>query len=206
MPPSSRKRNKGKERKAKQLAQKEEIDRAIVHRIWTGWVVVSTCNHGYEIVIPTDDHPVSSFMDQFYINLHHKGMSVSKNLRAIFQTHTQILNNEIHRKLVLDTLVHIGTNMMLSQGQYDIANALCVAQSIVALEHFEHCDCSNVINFAINKRVVIQSGGICNQNSSLDNERDALKFYCKRISCKCLKKLHLEVWKQGSSTKVGYVR
>ena len=67
MPASSRKRNKGRDRKAKQLAKKEDNERAEAHEIWTGWTIPSTCNPGFEIVIQSDDHPVSSFMDQFYI-------------------------------------------------------------------------------------------------------------------------------------------
>ena len=190
MPASSRKRNKGKDRKAKQRAKKEENERTRAHDFWWKLQHRNECSHGHQIVIP-DDHPVSAFMDQFYINLHHKVMSVSNNLRAIFQTHTQIFSNEIHRKLVLDTLVHIGTNMMLSQGQYDIENA-------VFLEHFEHCNCQrsdcNDINFVINKWVVRKKWRDM-QPELITNERDALKFYRKRTPCKCLKKLHLKARK-----------
>jgi len=197
MPPSSRKRNKGKDRKAKQRAKKEENERTRAHDFWWGLQQRTECSHGHQIVIP-DDHPVSAFMDQFYINLHHKDMSVSNNLRALFQSHTQILSNEIHRKLVLDTLVHIGTNMMLSQGQYDIENALCVAQSILALEHFEHCNCQRSdcsdMNFVIKKRVV-RSKWRDMDPELITNVRDGLKFYRKRTPCKCLKKMHLEARK-----------
>ena len=57
MPPSSRKRNKGKDRKAKQLAKKEENERTSVHKLWTKLAKASTCNHGCGAMIP-DDHPV----------------------------------------------------------------------------------------------------------------------------------------------------
>ena len=195
MPPSSRKRNKGKERKAKQLAKKEETDRLDAHSFWWGLCYSKQCDHGQEMVILAEKYPVSSFMDQFYVNLHHKGMTVAQNLRAIFQSHKDILNDESCRKFALDILVHIGTNMMLNQERYDIANALCVAQSIVALEHYEHYDGgSNVINFVINKRVV-RSKWRDMQPELITNERDAIKFYRKRTSCKCLKKMHLEARK-----------
>ena len=57
MPPSSRKRNKGKERKAKK-------DKARVQNIWRRWLLgylddgkrISMCNHGCPSLVP-DDHP-----------------------------------------------------------------------------------------------------------------------------------------------------
>ena len=52
--PSSRKRNKGKERKAKKAAEKEEAAIVELQQIWQGWVrgnmsgssVSIQCNHG----------------------------------------------------------------------------------------------------------------------------------------------------------------
>lgn len=80
MPPSSRKRNKGKERKAKQQAKKEEDDKAGANRIWRNLCnIITGCDHGCD-VIPAYDHPVSSFMDQFYVNLQYKAMSVGQTL------------------------------------------------------------------------------------------------------------------------------
>jgi len=52
MPASSRKRNKGKERKAK----KEENERLMVRNEWQRWTMNSGCDH-YKVKIP-DDHPV----------------------------------------------------------------------------------------------------------------------------------------------------
>lgn len=67
--PSSRKRNKGKNRKAKQLAKKEENVRSTAHEFWRGFCSCTTeCNHGCDMII-SDDHPVYSFMDQFIMNL-----------------------------------------------------------------------------------------------------------------------------------------
>ena len=132
MPPSSRKRNKGKERKAKQQAKKEENDRADANRFWRSYrVTITGCNHGCDI-IPADDHPVISFMDQFFINTNHKSMNVKENMREIFKSHPQIWNNEGYRKLVLAILVRIGTNMLLSVGS-PLTWPLCLAESIVAL-------------------------------------------------------------------------
>ena len=67
MPPTSRKRNKGKDRKAKQLIkkEKEENDKADANRFWLrfcGWR--NQCNHGCDLLSVSGDHPVISFIGQ----------------------------------------------------------------------------------------------------------------------------------------------
>ena len=185
MSPSSRKRNKGKERKAKQLIKKEEIERTDAHRIWKSLCSYKRCDHGCNVMI-SNDHPVSSFMDQFYINLHHKRMTAAKNIREIFNTHRQVWTNESYRKLAIDILLRIGTNYLLGD-EREMSWPMCLANSIIALEQYNGTD---NIDLVVRKRVVVSKWrdlepGVC-------NIRDALKFYRKRISCKCLKKMHLE--------------
>ena len=61
MPASSRKRNKGRDRKAKKAAEKEEAERVKIYDGWQNWArglwangtVVTQCNHGFdELVLP----------------------------------------------------------------------------------------------------------------------------------------------------------
>ena len=196
MPPSSRKRNKGKERKAKREADKEENERLVAHRFWRAFCGSNQCNHGRDVMIP-DDHPVSRFMDQFYINLIHNSMKVIENLKEIFKSHRHIWNNESYRKLVIDMLIHIGTNMLLREDS-PLSWPSCVAQSIIALEHY---DGSDDIGLVINKRVVMSKWRDIKSDSG-SSRRDCLKFYRKRTSCKCLKKIHLEARK--TIPKVGF--
>jgi len=201
MPPSSRKRNKGKDRKAKQQAKKEENDRLGANRLWrtretsipvgtNGWIKAS-CDHGCTVAI-SDDHPVSSFMDQFFINAQRqrKNMSVKENLREIFKSHPKIWNNEDYMKLVLAILARIGTNILLGEGS-EMSLATYAAQSIVALEHYNGTD---DIDSVINSQVVVSKWENLRISSS-SSRRDCLKFYRKRSSCKCLKKMHLEARK-----------
>ena len=70
MPPSSRKRNKGKDRKAKRLARLVESERADAREIWRSVSSSTECDHGYVAI--ADDHPVSSFLDQCFINLQYR--------------------------------------------------------------------------------------------------------------------------------------
>ena len=187
MPSSSRKRNKGKDRKAKQLAKKEENIRAEAHEYWRSFCGINQCDHGRPLMI-SDDHPVSSFMDHFYINLRNKGLVVSAILREIFATHRNIWNNESYMKIVLDLFVRIGTNMMLHEDVDTKMNGpVCVAQAIIALEHYDGRDDIDSVG---NKRIVSSKWRDLGINSS--EKRDALKFFRKRTSCKCLKKVHLE--------------
>ena len=75
---TSRKRNKGRDRKAKKAAlEVERIDfrRGIVRNRWKSWSrgdingQLIQCNHGVDLVIPDDvNHPVTSFMDAFVMN------------------------------------------------------------------------------------------------------------------------------------------
>jgi len=194
MPASSRKRNKGKERKAK----KEENMRVTAHEFWSGFCINTGCNHGHALVI-SDDHPVSNFMDQFYINLHCDFTSLRQHLGKIFKSHTQIWNAESYRKLVIDILIRIGTNLLLKDEEIDenpfmttYGGTLIIAQSIMVLEHF---DDANDIDSVIDKRLVISKWRDINDVSG-STKRDLLKFFRKRTSCKCLKKLHLEARKK----------
>jgi len=189
MPPSSRKRNKGKERKVKKEADKAEAIRVDSHEFWRSFCSSTEgCDHGCDVVI-SDDHPISDFMDQFYINLRNKGL-VADALRELFVTHRHVWNNESYMKIVLDLLIHIGTNELLCEGSDLSGSALCVAQSIITLEHYDGTDFDSVRD----KFIVSSKWRDLSINSS--ERRDALKFFRKRTTCKCLKKMHLEARKQ----------
>ena len=99
MPASSRKRNKGKERKAK----KEEIEKARIRYLWQRWTVNEECDHGCTVEI-LNNHPVSSFLDTLFANAKRK-MHAAPNLIDTFPIHPEVWENENNRKTVLDILV-----------------------------------------------------------------------------------------------------
>jgi len=188
MPASSRKRNKGKERKAKQQAKKEEDNRAYAHNFWRRYCGKSTCNHGCDVII-SDDHPVSNFMDQFWVNLDLRKY-VEQNMRDLFVTHPQIWDNKSYMKIAIGILIRIGTNMLLGNGA-DISFPVCIGQSIMFFEEYEKLCDYDLVSDGRRKAMKWRDfhlSGSCNNSS----RRDALKFYRKRTSCKCLKKMHLE--------------
>ena len=199
MPPSSRKRNKGKDRKAKQLAKKEEKDRADARMIWKRFYGGKKCDHGCDIL--SDDHPVSSFMDDFFVNVKHSrsrsfDLVVSDSLKELYQTHTLIWNNEDYRRLAISILIKIGTNMLFREGSSEMNWPLCFAHIIVILEHYEYdgSGSTSSINSSWNLRGSISKRRDLQPDIS-STWRDVLKFYRKRVSCKCLKKMHLEARK-----------
>ena len=192
MPPSSRKRNKGKERKAKQLAKKEESDRLDARRFWSAslWNTRIGCNHGYNVDIP-ENHPVIGFMDQFFINLRLEGMwSAHRIMTNLFETHRLIWNNESYRRLALNILIRIGTNMLLQEVECEISWPVGIAHCIFILELYYS---TGSIHSVLNSQMVLAKRTELSVTSSI--RRDALKFYRKRTSCKCLKKMHLEARK-----------
>jgi len=206
MPPSSRKRNKGKERKAKreakEEAKKEESDRADVNAFWRSFCISNKgCNRGHAILI-RDDDPISNFMDQFCLNFRVKEMTSSQNVRELFKSHTQVWNNDTYRKSAILLLVIIGTNMLVNvkEENWDMEGynnwLICIAQAIVVLEQYNGAD---DIDEVLNKQVVASKGRDLDPIVSSER-RDVLKFFRKRTPCKkCVKKMHLEARKKTSS-------
>ena len=80
MPASSRKRNKGKERKAK----KEETEKVMIRNLWCTWT--NRCDHGCTVDIP-DDHPVSNFMDLLFTKIRYNMNYMFTNTREALQEH-----------------------------------------------------------------------------------------------------------------------
>ena len=204
----SRKRNKGKERKAKKAEQEVERiehEKKVVRDIWQGWArgevmldnvrVNAQCNHGFDLMIPDDNnHPVTSFMDAFFMNCNFgEGRKETvQHLTDTFGSQLAVWNNDRHRKMTRDLMLGIGANMILLGNE---ANSEIV-YVVVVLENYGG---SGDIDSTINSRVVaskardLSCGGSGLERGS--SVRDVLKFYRKRLSCSCFKKMHLDARK-----------
>ena len=155
------------------------------------------CGHGHAASIPEDsDHPVSIFMDDFYKKC--KGdITVEMFLdRLYLPEHPQVWNNECYRNMVRNILVCIGTNLMLRICKggtigYDLSFAVVRAEVIMVLENYSQ---KGTLNDALKSRPVAKKWRDLVSDLPSGN-RDVLKFYRKRITCKCLKKVHLEARK-----------
>ena len=204
MPQSSRKRNKGKDRKSK----KAENDKASAHSLWTGWAFGKLsfigknifCDHGFDI--PTElDHSIVTCMDDLTAHFVTSPKTVDM-IKTSFKTHPQLWNDDRYRKLALDVMKNIGTNMLLrvrsthncptARESDDIVSvpnleaAVSWARMIITFEHYESG--SNDIDAALDNKEVRSK---CRDFDS----RSLFKFFRKRTSCSCLKELHLEVRK-----------
>ena len=206
----SRKRNKGKVRKAKKAElEAEQIDevRRPVHYTWQGWArgvdingqVITQCNHGCDLVVPDNDHPVTAFIDDFFVNEIVKRMDIIDTLKVTFNSHRKVWKNESYRSMAINIFVAIGTNLLL---QKDITvNAKHVAIAIVMIENYDeriHYDYPD--SLLRNRFVASKVRDLCCIEGGI-NKRDALKLFRKRTACSCLKKTHLEMRK--TQTKLG---
>ena len=204
---TSRKKNKGRERKAKKAeleadkaklqAEKEERQREIVRKSWTGWArgdingqPVVECNHRVDSVLPNDkNHSVTNFIDALFLfeasdssNLH-----LGFHLRDTFTKHRELWGNERYRKMAVNILIKIGTNFLLRN---EHGGSFLVAHAIVALENY---DGEGILNTCV---ALTKLRDILGRHSL----RDVLKFFRKRTACSCLKRMHLEERKTQPKT------
>ena len=169
----------------------------MARKTWQGWSrgavqFITQCNHGCILMIPDENnHPVTSFMDAFFMNCTEAREDLSKDildiLRDTFNTYSEVWNDDSHRKMTRDMLLGIGTNIIL--GNVNVLGfARDIAYAVVMLESY---DGSGDIGSTINSRVLESKYRdlLCGGSGSV---RDVLKIFRKRLSCSCLKKMHLE--------------
>ena len=199
MPSSSRKKNQGKDRKAK----KEEAKRAQVHTIWKLWArglqcdgSVSQCNHGLAEV-PDVSHPVSIFIDALFSN-----SDCFDDIRPALQNHPQIRKNDKDLNLVVHMLIRIAaTNLIHDKDGLGVSLAWGIALAILVLENYDERigDVDNNYHLAKQNRIVASKirdiTCMDGERHSSKSKRDALKFFRKRMNCSCLKEMHLEARK-----------
>ena len=196
---TSRKRNKGKDRKAKKAeleAEKVESERAHARQVWQEFArgldgcggVITLCNHG-ALTIPDDkNHPVVSFLDTLFVNMLLKSMKTSPNLHDTVQKHADVWNNVSQRKMTMNILLRVGTNAQLLVKEMMPGDvALYLSHVIAALENYNGGD----IDSHFNSRIVATKI----RDLHFGTKRDMLKFYRKRVGCSCLRKIHLEARK-----------
>ena len=199
MPPSSRKRNKGKDRKAKKL-EKDEIERVKANGIWQGWKNLKVgCLHGRDNMTIPNDHPVSKFMDEFFIHWDDRRYGIELILNGMLKPHRQVWTDDDLRALAILTFTSIGTNMLLVDDDNVNKGALDIAKTITVLEHYDSSEGPDLSSSLYSGPAASKMRDI--GNGTISTKRDLLKFYRKRISCKCLKRMHLEVRK--STPKMG---
>ena len=190
MPSSrNRKKNKGKEKKARQ----EEVKRVEMYNIWRNWAlgnmgrVTIQCNHGL-VEVPDISHPVSSIMHEFCMP--------EFSLRASMKQHLDVWDNDEYRSMITNILISIGVYWLLypdvGMSVEDLASIILIVENYdTTYDYYTTIHCRDV---AVKNRD--------HRSGAISDKRDLLKFFRKRIDCKCLKKMHLEARK--SFPKLGY--
>ena len=194
--PSSRKRNKGKERKAKKAAEKEETKNVAIYHSWQKWAcgdmgqnqVTIQCNHGFVTTIPDVSHPVSRFINSSY---------ASDGGRVTVHKHPEVWNDSSYRALASKILTSIGVNCILHgvncpNSKQNVSH-MALVKAIMMLENFTGDIDSTILRrtFATKLRHIESDVNIVSRYAIGLGQRDLLKFYRKRMNCSCLKRLHL---------------
>ena len=209
---TSRKRNKGKERKAKQAKLKNEGERKRIRNLWVAfacgkdpasglirgeednWEQIIQCDHGVGLALLDDC--VRAFMDDFFIDYYvNKDKHLVYNLVDKWEQHPEVWNNDTHREMAIGVFITIGTNFLLL-GK-DISTSIDITMAIAMLENYDQ-----TVNIATVSCVARNKINNILKGDTGTKRRDLLKFYRKRAtSCKCLKSMHLEARK--ASSKLG---
>lgn len=172
----SRKKAKGRERKLKRDAKTR------THReAWTQWLESEcsiSCNHGYSHCIPAPDHQVAKFMNYCTI--------LSPELRnsvpwRLFDGHVDVWNDDSLRTTAIDMSHRIGVNMILAG---KVRESIVFARLILLLEQYAR------YNAQFDYEAMIHCAALGTARLRRDltegGEREAIRFYLKRISCSCL--------------------
>ena len=191
----SRKRNKGRERKAKRAAAK------VASSQWRKWARRPQgvegdehCNHGCA-TLPAPEHTVSRFMNAFDQVKGDGFVDYLEVMELLFEMCPEVWNEEEYRTTAINILLTMGTNMILHRlrSKDDISLERHIGVCALLLESYDgESEFNHVGHSAMaNEPVFTNACG----------KRDILKFYSKRLRCSCLK----EQYKQARKTlpKVG---
>ena len=107
-----------------------------------------------------------------------------------FSSQPQVWILDNYRYMAINILVRIGTNLLLEKVGFDVID---LAKIIVFLENYDERVYNTPDLIFANRCVAKKLTDFLGEREN--HLRDALKFYRKRISCSCLKKMHLEARK-----------
>lgn len=188
MPSTSRKKLKGKERKAK----KSDLT-------WQQWAIRDkVCNHGC-ITIPDRSHPVYQCTESLILGTGKRPDLLLVNLIVLLDKQKDILNVESHKNDVVNVLASIATNQLLHQTQHGISaplmdHTICITQAIFMLDkYYEGSDVESLFYRPDIARKV-RDLMLCNEDDGGGSRvRDALKILTCRLPCSCLEEMYSKV-------------
>ena len=143
---------------------------------------MTTCTHGIVLTIPNDDHPVSRIITDFF---------TGATLKTVLKNYDELLLNDTYREMAVDILTVMGINSLIDWRNGEHAQST-VAIAIAILV-FERC-----AEYEFDADLTMNGYYTASKLRDLHLElpqRDLLKFFRKRATCSCLKKMHLEARK-----------
>ena len=191
----SRKRSKGKERKAKRI----EASLSKRDQTWEDWFEWSqlndkiNCNHGYEIAsLSSLDHPVKQLLHNLLSKregeiLPRQTLLMDDLLDSLKACPTAWKDDE-YRSIVSGVIATIVTNHILHEVQYksDFTDSIIpLCSTIIMLDSFIGGLDETFVQCSTARK-------IANFNGQANARRDVLKMLTRKNSCSCLKDLYSE--------------
>jgi len=181
----SRKRSKGKERKAKAALAPTKVSRWEMTAKWGENNIAIQCSHTSEtnLVIPEISHPVYAFLHAVYSFDGPTSPQWYEIMKMLYTQHPLVFERDDHNKLARSILLAFSVNTILREDTYATPNI--VSSVLLLLENFDDSkDFESSYWSAAPK--------IRDITYSLRTPRVALKFYSKRIGCSCLKEKYAQ--------------
>jgi len=183
---STKKKAKGKERKARKAANTKQSNGSkdgweSLAR-WGEETTTVLCNHG--AMFPPKEHVVHKFLDSFAEATSEFSKETGMDLMRFFdqscnKTYPSVWRDPNQRKMLISILLSMGTNALLIGGRRsDMIRAKVFISTILLLEHFEVKG-----DFGLAMVSSMQTA----KDTTHGEERELLRFFSKRISCSCLK-------------------
>lgn len=188
----SRKRSKGKERKARQV----QTSLAKTQHTWGNWFEWGQinekvrCNHGHCAKLPENELPVRRLLN--YLLSKKNKVEPTKLVDELFDSFKafpEVWKSKEHRGTVSGIMKSIATNLILHQVQFKsdmIDRILPLCSTIVILDAYEGGSLEPTF---YHPRVL---GKVTNFNGRTSVRRDMLKLLTKKNSCSCLKDLYAQ--------------
>ena len=173
----SRKKAKGQLRKAKAAATVPREREWEVLARWSERNVAIQCNHGSTLSWKVGD-PLYKYMnavESFQLN----SQNLEDGILELYETFKPLWNDAEQRKMAVEVLLTVGTNMICRDDEVGYASTLAIVSSVM-----ENYQGNGNFNAAFYTPLV--------RDINVGGNRDCLRYFNKQISCSCLVEKYLD--------------
>jgi len=186
----SRKRSKGKERKAK-AALSVKVSHWEIMAKWGENNLF--CSHSeMDLVIPESSHPVYGFISALYSFDGPARPQWYDVIKILYNQYPLVFESDAYKKSAQSILLAFAVNTILREDAYTAPNI--VSAVLLVLENFNGSKDFESAYWSVAPAI----RDITFNYYSIRSARDALKFYSKRIDCSCLNEKYARTkgWKK----------